>query len=278
MARPAGAAYQPVRSPLTGFAVASVFGLCLGGMALAMALAFSLRRATGNSGWIDVTWTFAVGAVGAAISVWASGASLRGVVVALCALAWSARLGGHIARRTLRSGDDPRYRKLEEGWGAHAATRLFLFLQAQALVGAFLALCIALVGLSRFWPLRDALAAMLFFSALGGEALADAQLDRFKSDARNGARICDTGLWSRSRHPNYFFEWLTWVAAALAALDPWSSGAWSLIALAAPMLMYWTLRYASGVPPVEERMAATRGDAFQRYKAKTPEFFPRLWR
>ncbi len=245
-------------------------------MALAMAAAFALRRATGNSGWIDATWTFAVGAVGAAAALEASGANLRGIIVAICALAWALRLGGHIASRAWRSGDDPRYRKLEESWGKRAGLRLFLFLQAQAFVGAWLALCIAFAALSQPWAPRDALAGGLFAVALVGEAVADATLDRFKANPNNRGGICDVGLWSRSRHPNYFFEWLTWVAAALAAIDPFASEFYWLAALAAPALMYWTLRYASGVPPVEERMAATRGDAFERYKAKTPEFFPRL--
>ena len=189
----------------------------------------------------------------------ASGASLRGLIVAVCALAWALRLGLHIVARTWRSGDDPRYQKLEASWGKQAGVRLFLFLQAQAFVGAFLALCIALAALSQFWALRDGLAGALFVAAFVGEAAADSALARFKANPANRGRICDVGLWSRSRHPNYFFEWLTWVAAALAAVDPFVGGFYWLAALAAPALMYWTLRYASGVPPLEERMAATRG-------------------
>ena len=246
-------------------------------MAAGMALAFGLRRATGNSGWIDATWTFSVGVAGAALAFWADAAGPRGLVVGAAALLWAGRLGTHIVRRTLMAGDDPRYRALEAEWGANAAVRLFLFLQAQAFVGALLALAIALAASARPYAPRDALAGALFAAALVGEAVADRQLERFKADPRNRGGICDAGLWSRSRHPNYFFEWLTWAAAALAALDVLGGGSWSLTALIAPAVMFWTLRFASGVPPVEQRMRATRGEAFARYSAKTPVFFPRLF-
>jgi len=40
--------------------------------------------------------------------------------------------------------------------------------------------------------------------------------------------------------------------------------------------LYWTLRCASGVPAIEERMLLTRGEAFRAYPARTRFFFPRL--
>ena len=101
--------------------------------------------------------------------------------------------------------------------------------------------------------------------------MADAQIARFKADPANRARICDVGLWRLTRHPNYFFEWLTWVAFAVLALDENWVG-W--FAVLAPTLMYWTLRYASGVPLLEEHMLRSRGEAFRAYQARTPAFFP----
>lgn len=119
--------------------------------------------------------------------------------------------------------------------------------------------------------------ALLALTALSGEAVADAQLARWKRRrVFNG--ICDEGLWSRSRHPNYFFEWLFWLAIALLAIDHAWRFPWGLVALSAPAMMYFLLRYASGVPHVEAHMRRTRGAAFEAYAARTPAFFPRLRR
>ena len=63
-------------------------------------------------------------------------------------------------------------------------------------------------------------AAWAVAEAAGGEAVADRQLARFKADPANKGRTCRVGLWSVSRHPNYFFEWLHWVAWAVIELKP----------------------------------------------------------
>ena len=121
--------------------------------------------------------------------------------------------------------------------------------------------------------LQDLVGLAIFVVALVGEATADAQLKRFRADCSHRGLICDAGLWGRSRHPNYFFEWLTWVAFAVVATE-FGIGA---VAWVAPALMYWTLRYVSGVPPIEERMLVARGEAFRAYRKRTPAFFPRLF-
>jgi steroid 5-alpha reductase family enzyme len=252
------------------------------GLAAIMSGAWAIQRRTGNSGWIDATWTFGVGAMSVLLAVIAAGSNdapiWRRVVVASLAALWSLRLGGHIARRTLKAGDDPRYRKLIEEWGEAAPRRLFQFLQAQALVGAVLAVSVALAayGPSAQLRVQDLVGVALFVIAVVGEAAADAQLARFQADPANRGKICDVGMWGRSRHPNYFFEWLIWVAVAVIAADATRAGAFGWLALLAPAIMYLTLRYASGVPPLEARMLRSRGEAFRAYQARTPIFFPRL--
>jgi steroid 5-alpha reductase family enzyme len=111
-------------------------------------------------------------------------------------------------------------------------------------------------------------------TAIVGEAVADRQLARFRAEARNRGRICDSGLWGLSRHPNYFFEWLVWVAFAVIALDPTGGYAWGWLALAAPALMYWLLAHVSGVPPLEAHMLRSRGEAFRDYQRRVNAFWP----
>ena len=251
------------------------------GLAAFMAGAWAVQRLTGSTGWIDAIWTFGVGFVGVALALGfgaiGDGAFWRVVMVVAFAGAWSLRLGTHIVKRTLKSGDDPRYRKLLDEWGDAASWRLFVFLQIQAVVGAVLALAVGLAASASFPEprIQDALGALVFVAALAGETTADRQIARFKADPTNRGKICDVGLWRLSRHPNYFFEWLNWISFAVLAVGADGSG-W--FALMAPALMYWTLRYASGVPPLEEYMLNSRGEAYRAYQARTPVFFPRLFR
>ncbi len=245
-------------------------------LAVVMTGAWGVQRATGASGWIDAIWTFGGGFTGAGLSLALGSVSWRAFLAAILASAWSLRLGLHIVRRTLKSGDDPRYRKLMQDWGDAAPRRLFAFLQIQAVAGAVLALAVGLAGASieAGARLQDWLGAGLVAAAILGEAAADAEIARFKANPGNRGEICDIGLWSLSRHPNYVFEVLVWAGFAIMALGADAAG-W--LALAAPALMYWTLRYASGVPPLEDHMLTSRPEAFRAYQARTPIFFPRLW-
>ena len=257
--------------------LAAIALLVAGELLLAMSLAWVAQRVTGNSGWVDVAWSFATGLAGVTFALAPmDGASLtrRQAGVALLVAAWSIRLGWHIAGRAAQGQDDPRYAALRLEWGAAYQVRLYLFLLAQGLVAYGLAVS---MGLAARNPapagLLDALGVAVLFAAILGEAAADAALRRFKADHANRGRVCDRGLWAWSRHPNYFFEWLSWLAYPLFALSGlWP---WGAFALTGPALMYWTLRHASGVPPLEAHMARRYGAAWTTYTARTPIFFPR---
>ena len=264
---------------MTFASVVAAFLMAEIALAASMGLAWSVERATGQTGWIDAVWTFGVGVTGAVLAVLplgdGDGAGWRRAAVAVAVALWALRLGGHVVARTLKTPDDPRYRKMIQAWGDAASLQLFTFLQIQALAGAALAVSVALAAHagSPTFGIRDGMGLILFVIALGGEAAADAQLARFKADPARRGEICDVGLWAWSRHPNYVCEWLVWVGFAITA----SVDAIGVLAWLAPALMYWTLRYASGVPPLEEHMLRTRPEAFRAYQQRTPLFFPRLF-
>jgi steroid 5-alpha reductase family enzyme len=248
-------------------------------LSLVMAGAFLVQRWTGNSGWIDATWSFGVGGVGVAAALWPVGPDWphwRQLLVAMLAAAWCLRLGLHIAGRAGATSDDPRYRKLIQEWGADAPRRLFWFLQSQAAVGIILVLAIFLAAHDPAPGLRvqDVLGALLLLAAVTLEGLADGQLRAFNRDPANRGRVCDVGLWAWSRHPNYFFEWLVWVAFAVLAIDLVGGNPFGWLALAAPVCMYWVLVHVSGIPPLEQHMLRTRGETFRAYQRRTPAFFP----
>jgi steroid 5-alpha reductase family enzyme len=242
-----------------------------------MLLVWAFHELTHRSGWIDVAWTFAVGLAAVLGALWPFGeASLRQGLYAAMAAAWSLRLGLHLFRRTLGHPDDPRYAALRRDWGARAPWMMLGFLVMQAVAAAILSVSVVVVARAPVagLALADIAAFGLFLVAFVGEGVADAQMRRFKSDPANRGRICDAGLWAWSRHPNYFFEWLSWCAVALGALAaPGHLIGW--VALAAPVMMLHLLLNVSGVPPLEAHMRATRGAAFDAYAARTSVFLPR---
>jgi steroid 5-alpha reductase family enzyme len=257
---------------------ASTFILGLMGLSAAlsviMAIAWLVWRASQNSGWVDTIWTFGLGLVGIIGAVTTGTMGFHSGLVAAMAAIWSLRLGLHIARRTSGITDDPRYAKLVQDWGADASRQMFWLLQKQAIVSIPLALSMWLAANGSAPMAQSVIAILIFGVAVVGEAVADEQLRRFRHDPANKGKICDAGLWSLSRHPNYFFEWLGWLAYPVLAIDLTGNDLWGCFALLAPLCMYWLLVYVSGIPPLEQHMLANRGEAFRRYQMTTNVFFP----
>ncbi len=247
-------------------------------LAAAMSGAWALQRATHNCGWVDAVWSGALG-IGAAVAALvpppgAAGPYTRQYLAAAMVLVWGARLAAHIARRTPATPEDPRYAEFRRNWGASFEMRLFGLLMTQAAAAWVLLAAVVLAARdpARFPGWLDLAGALVLAGAVAGESVADAQMQRFR--ARRLGGVCDEGLWSWSRHPNYFFEFLAWCAYPLLALDAVAAYPQGLLALAAPALMFFLLRYVSGVPPLEQSMLARRGDAFRSYQARVNVFFP----
>ncbi|WP_140986709.1 DUF1295 domain-containing protein [Asticcacaulis tiandongensis] len=238
---------------------------------LGMSLAWWIQRRTGNSGWIDTVWAALTGLAAVSGLLMLPDSARRWMVMGLIVL-WAVRLASHIGRRSGGITDDPRYADLMKRWGDRASFELFKFLQIQA-AASFVLVVSILAAASGSGPLglTDALAVMIAVVAIGGEALADHQLAAHRKSGAKGG-VFDEGLWRYSRHPNYFFEWLFWCSWPVMAL----SGGWGLVTLSllAPLMMYWVLVHASGIPPLEKHMLASRGDAFRRYQRQVNAFFP----
>ncbi|AJY48225.1 DUF1295 domain-containing protein [Martelella endophytica] len=248
-------------------------GLCAG-----MAIAWAVQRSTGNSGWIDTIWAALCGIAGLFVIIAAEDGNpgrkwFAGLIVGI----WAVRLAGHIAMRSSGKKDDPRYAALIESWGDKASIRLLWFLEIQAFAAFVLALSIyaAILNPAPFPGVLDLLALIVALVAIAGEGTADYQLSKFKKEKPVGKSVCDIGLWSWSRHPNYFFEWLWWCAWPLVAYAGFERGWIGFLAFLAPVMMYWLLNHVSGIPYLEEHMEKTRGEAFAAYKRRVSAFFPR---
>jgi len=248
------------------------------GLAVAMSGAWLLQRSTNNAGWVDVVWSFALGGAGMVYALYPlqpGPPTARQCLIALLAACWSLRLGLHIASRTTHGAEDARYAQFRRDWGDAFQSRMFWFLQIQAAAAALLAVSILLAARApQLLSSPDVIAVGVLALSIIGEAIADRQLQQFRSEPANHARVCDVGLWGWSRHPNYFFEWLGWVAYPLFAIDRHGLWPWGWCALSAPVFMYWLLVHVSGIPPLEQQMLRSRGDAFRNYQARVSAFLP----
>ena len=252
-------------------------GLLLVALAAAcagFALLFLVAKRIDNFGIVDIAWALGFAPLAAFYGLFAGGAFPRRMLITAMAALWSLRLGGYLARRVLGHLhiEDGRYQQLRRDWAGNLNAKMFQFFQFQALVLAALSVPFLLAARNpapALHPLELA-AAGLWIVALLSETLADAQLAAFKRHPANRGRVCDAGLWRWSRHPNYFCEWLVWVAFALYAL----ASPWGWVALYAPALMLFFLLKVTGIKYTEDQLLRSKGEAYRTYQQRTSAFVP----
>ncbi len=239
--------------------------------ALAMGLGWAWQQRRANAGIVDVIWAGGVGGAAILLGVLGDGALLPRSLLAVLGGLWGLRLARHLWTRVRGESEDGRYAHLRRHWNGNAFL-FFLFFQAQALLVVLFALPFLAVAAN---PVPHASAwtwvgLLVWLLGVAGEAAADRQLARFRADPGNRGTTCRSGWWRYSRHPNYFFEWLHWLAyVALAVGSPIAWLAWS-----GPIVMYAFLRWISGIPYTEAQALRTRGEDYRRYQATTPMLFP----
>jgi steroid 5-alpha reductase family enzyme len=202
------------------------------------------------------------------------GVDARGLLLAAMVVLWAVRLGSYLFRRVMKHGKDERFDELK--------TDFARFLNTWTLQGLWVVLTAALawvaitsdkkVGLDGFFWVG----LLVWALGIALETVADVQKTRFKADPANEGRFINTGLWSRSRHPNYFGEITLWVGVAIIAL-PVLQG-WQWVALVSPVFVALLLVRGSGVPPLEEKADRKWGGQpdYEAYKKDTPVLVPKL--
>ena len=244
------------------------------GSALLMAALWAWHLRLRNAAVVDVGWAASLALLAIGYAVVGGGDPTRRWLAGGLMGVWGLRLAVHLYVDRVRGGvaEDARYRELRESWHTHLGVRFFLFFQAQALLAALLSWPVAAAASDARPGLRgvEFAAFVLWTVSVIGETLADHQLARFKADPGNRGRVCRVGLWATSRHPNYFFEWLVWVAYALfASASPWGWLAWGC-----PALMLYLLFRVTGIPATEAHALRSRGDAYRDYQQTTSAFVP----
>lgn len=247
--------------------------IALAGCFAFMLVLWAWQRRSGRADWVDVAWAGLIGLQVVYFAAVGDGAVEKRVLVILVAGTWSFRLTRHLwVRIAGHDTEDGRYQAMREHWGQRQQVGLLAFFGVQALVAWLFALPGWVVANDPSATLGPWVIAGVGFwlVSLVGESIADRQLAAFKADPENKGKVCNTGLWRYSRHPNYFFEWLHWFAYPLIALG--APNQW--IAWLGPMLMLVFLYRVSGIPYTEKQSLKSRGDAYREYQRTTSAFIP----
>lgn len=241
-------------------------------MLVLMLVLWFVHLALKNAGLVDIGWTFGVMLSALIFAAMGSGDAVRRMLIAVLMALWSARLGGYLLFRVLGQPEDARYAELRHEWGKRAALRFLGFFELQALLAVNFALPALLASLNPApeFSWLEYLGIVLWCIAVAGEGLADWQLKQFKADPAHRGQLCRVGLWNYSRHPNYFFEFLVWVAFAVFSL----ASPWGWIALLCPLLMLFFLFKVTGIPATEAQALRSKGEAYRQYQRTTSAFIP----
>jgi len=185
---------------------------------------------------------------------------------------WALRLGTFLFQRIKKAGEDRRFREIKQSFPR--------FLQTWTLQGLWVtfSLAAALVVVTSqkrvHFDVFAVVGLLVWILGFGMEAIADRQKNIFRKDPTNEGKFIQNGLWSWSRHPNYFGEIVLWVGVMIIAL-PVLVG-WQWLALISPIFITILLTRVSGVPMLEKRADEKWGGQadYEAYKSKTSVLIP----
>lgn len=254
----------------------AVFGLCVALAFIIQWLAFIPAWFAQTERYYDLTGSLTYLST-IALALFLSGSDdFRSQLLAVLVVVWAVRLGSFLFLRISKDGKDGRF--------DHIKPHFLRFLMTWTLQGLWVAVtagaALAAVSSSASVAADGFLWLGLGLWLLGFtfEVVADSQKQRFRTQADNSGEFIQSGLWSISRHPNYFGEILLWLGVSIIAY-PVLSG-WQYLTLISPVFVFFLLTRVSGIPLLEKRADKRWGDdtAYQAYKARTPVLIPFLGR
>ncbi|HVV53768.1 MAG TPA: DUF1295 domain-containing protein [Mucilaginibacter sp.] len=255
--------------PLAVLALYSLAACCM-----IMVLVWLWAHKIKNAGVVDIFWSYNFPVIAMILLLFAPGYDTRKFLICGMVIIAGLRLGTHILARTVSHLDqeEGRYQQLRKEWSPNADARFFWFFLAQALSNVILALPFFLICMNpeeKLSSLEYAGACLWLISVLG-ESIADAQLRAFKKNPANKGKVCSSGLWNYSRHPNYFFQWMMWISYFVFAL----ASPYGYLAIISPAIILYLLLKVTGIPITEEQSIRSKGDAFRAYQQTTSAFVP----
>ena len=190
------------------------------------------------------------------------------IVLASLIILWAVRLGSFLFFRIKKAGEDKRFREIKTSF-----TRFFMVWTISGMWVSLCSMCALTAIASNDGVVLNYLfyfGLVTFFVGMSIEVISDNQKTQFRIDPKNKDRFINTGLWSRSRHPNYVGEITLWSGVAIISFS--SLEGWQYVSLISPIFTYFLLVYVSGVPQLEESGQKKWGHMkdYQDYIKKTP--------
>jgi steroid 5-alpha reductase family enzyme len=242
-------------------------------VAALMLVLWLIHLVIGNAAIVDAGWAGGLAILSVLYAHYGGGYTARAAMIALMASVWGVRLALYLLfTRLIGQPEEGRYQELRRQWKTNIPLKFLAFFEFQALLCVLLSAPFLFAAINPLPVLStvEYAAAGLWFIALIGEIVADGQLGGFKTNPANRGKLCSVGLWRYSRHPNYFFESLIWLAYALFAL----ASPWGWIGLISPALILWFLLKVTGIPATEAQALRSKGEAYRRYQETTSMFIP----
>lgn len=198
----------------------------------------------------------------------------RSMLLGGMVIIWAVRLGSFLLSRILQDGKDDRFDKIKPNplrfFNVWTLQALWVALTTAAALMAITSTERKELGVVAFIGLAVWLIGFLF------EVVADNQKRQFRKDPKNKGRFIQSGLWARSRHPNYFGEILLWIGVFVIAA-PVLQG-WQWVAIISPIFVVLLLTRISGVPGLEAKATKKWGGEaeYEAYKSSTPVLIPKF--
>jgi len=239
-----------------------------------MAIVWLWAKRINNAGVVDVFWAVNFPVITIITFFLSDGYETRKLLICSLFIIAELRLGTHLWQRVIGhlNEEEGRYQQLRKEWGDKSDRNFFFFFQFQALSNLILALPFFIITANQTKEIAvvEYIGVGIWVISFFGEMIADRQLAAFKKDPKNKGKVCDQGLWYYSRHPNYFFEWLTWMAYFVFAL----ASPLGIIAIISPLIILYLLLKVTGVPNNEEQNLRSKPIAYKKYQKTTSAFFP----
>lgn len=199
----------------------------------------------------------------------------RTFIVGILVLIWAARLGTFLFKRILKEGKDGRFDELKPNFLSYLIVWTLQGLWVSLTLSA--ALVIVTTSIKKPLGIFALVGITIWLIGFLIEVVADAQKSKWRSNTENKGKFINVGLWSKSRHPNYFGEIMIWMGIAIIALPVLHT--WQFFTLISPVFVTILLTRISGVPILEKRADEKWGglDDYEEYKKNTPVLIPKLW-
>ena len=201
---------------------------------------------------------------------------LRSLLLMLLVIIWAIRLGLFLFMRIRKEGEDKRFQTIKQSASRFLLTWTIQGLWVSFTLAAVLAAMTGDTGVE--FGLLGLIGVIIWIIGFSFEVIADYQKNKFRDLPENKGNFINSGLWSMSRHPNYFGEIVIWIGIAIIALPALQE--WRLLTLVSPVFVTFLLTKVSGIPLLERRADEKWGGQtdYEEYKKNTPVLIPKFLR